>query len=42
MVSVCFSLGSPVAKKFIKDENGNYYNERMEEEILKAHKSNTC
>lgn len=35
MVSVCLSLGSPVVKKFIKDADGNYYNERMEEEILK-------
>lgn len=35
MVSVCFTLGSPVAKKFIKDADGNYFNERMEEEILK-------
>lgn len=33
--TICFSLGSPVAKKFIKDENGNYYNKRMEEEIIK-------
>jgi hypothetical protein len=35
MVNVCFSLGSPVIKKFIKDSDGNYFNERMEEEILK-------
>jgi uncharacterized protein YdaU (DUF1376 family) len=35
MVSVCFTLGSPVAKKFVKDADGNYFNERMEEEILK-------
>lgn len=35
MVSVCFSLGSPVVKKFIQDENGLYFNERMELEILK-------
>jgi uncharacterized phage protein (TIGR02220 family) len=38
MVSVCFSLGSPVVKKFVKDEQGNYYNERMEEEIIKRRK----
>jgi hypothetical protein len=35
MVSVCFSLASPVVKKFIIDSDGNYYNERMEEEIIK-------
>ena len=35
MVSVCLSLGSPVIKKFVRDENGNYYNERMEQEIQK-------
>jgi hypothetical protein len=35
MVSVCLSLGSPVVKKFIRDENGCYYNERMEAEIMK-------
>jgi uncharacterized phage protein (TIGR02220 family) len=38
MVSVCFSLGSPVAKKFIIDSDGNYFNERMEEEIKKREK----
>jgi uncharacterized protein YdaU (DUF1376 family) len=35
MLSVCLSLGSPVVKKFIKDNDGKYYNERMEKEILK-------
>jgi uncharacterized phage protein (TIGR02220 family) len=35
MVCVCFSLASPVVKKFIKDSDGNYFNERMEKEILK-------
>ena len=35
MVSVCLSLASPVVKKFIKDSDGNYYNERMELEINK-------
>ena len=35
MLSVCLSLGSPVVKKFRKDAAGNYYNERMEEEIEK-------
>lgn len=35
MVSICFSLASPVVKKFSKDSDGNYYNERMEEEIEK-------
>lgn len=38
MLTICFSLGSPVAKKFIKDSDGNYYNERMEIEILKRQK----
>lgn len=35
MLSVCLSLGSPVVKKFIKDNDGFYFNERMEEEIQK-------
>lgn len=35
MISVCLSLDSPVAKKFKKDENGLYYNVRMEREIEK-------
>ncbi len=35
MVSVCLSLGSPVVRKFVRDTDGNYYNERMEEEIQK-------
>jgi|WetSurMetagenome_2_1015567.scaffolds.fasta_scaffold03883_3 hypothetical protein len=35
MVSICFSLGSPVVKKFIKDTEGNYFNIRMDEEITK-------
>jgi len=35
MVSICFSLGSPVIKKFVKDSEGNYFNVRMEEEIEK-------
>jgi len=35
MVSVCLSLGSPVIKKFVQDADGNYYNERMEQEIQK-------
>jgi uncharacterized protein YdaU (DUF1376 family) len=35
MVSICFTLGSPVVKKFVQDADGNYYNERMEQEIQK-------
>jgi len=35
MVSVCLSLGSPVIKKFTQDEQGFYYNIRMDEEIIK-------
>lgn len=35
MISVCLSLDNQAAKKFIKDENGFYYNERMEQEIKK-------
>lgn len=35
MLSVCLSLGSPVVKKFKRDADGNYYNERMDEEIEK-------
>jgi uncharacterized protein YdaU (DUF1376 family) len=29
MISICGSLDSPVISKFIKDDNGNYYNDRM-------------
>jgi hypothetical protein len=35
MVEVCSSLESPVVKKFVRDEDGNYYNERMREETVK-------
>ena len=35
MLSVCLSLDSPVLLKFSKDDNGFYYNERMELEINK-------
>jgi len=35
MLSVCFTHDSPVFKKFNKDENGCYYNRRMEKEIIK-------
>lgn len=35
MISVCLSLDNQAAKKFIKDEKGYYYNERMEQEIKK-------
>lgn len=35
MISVCLSLDNQAAKKFIKDEKGFYYNERMEQEIKK-------
>lgn len=35
MVSVCLNLASPVVKKFIQDDNGLYYNIRMDEEIKK-------
>ena len=35
MLSICLTLANPVAKKFIQDADGNYYNERMEEEITK-------
>jgi hypothetical protein len=38
MITICFSLASPVVKKFIKDSAGNYYNERMEKEIIKRKK----
>jgi uncharacterized protein YdaU (DUF1376 family) len=33
MIKICKSFDSPVIKKFITDENGNYYNVRMESEI---------
>jgi uncharacterized protein YdaU (DUF1376 family) len=32
MINICKSNDSPVIKKFIKDENGNYYNQRMRDE----------
>jgi len=35
MISVCGSIDSPVIKKFVKDDDGNYYNERMELEKVK-------
>lgn len=35
MLDVCQSYDSPVFKKFIKDENGNWYNKRMDEEFQK-------
>jgi hypothetical protein len=35
MISVCLSYDSPVIKKFVKDEFGKYYNERMLFEIEK-------
>lgn len=35
MLEVCKTADSPVIKKFVTDENGFYYNERMEEEIGK-------
>jgi hypothetical protein len=38
MVSISFSLGSPVCAKFTKDKDGNYFNERMELEIEKRAK----
>lgn len=34
MISVCNSNDSQVIKKFIKDKDGNYYNKRMETEII--------
>lgn len=35
MLTICLSLGSPVVKKFVRDADGNFYNERMETEIQK-------
>jgi len=35
MISVCLSYDSPVIKKFMIDNNGLYYNKRMDEEIEK-------
>lgn len=40
MLDVCGSYDSPVIKKFIKDDKGDWYNERMEEEKIK--RSNYC
>ncbi len=35
MIDICKSCDSPVFKKFIPDSEGLYFNERMENEILK-------
>ena len=35
MLSICKSYDEDIFSKFIKDEEGNYYNERLEEEIIK-------
>lgn len=35
MLEVCKTADSPVIKKFVTDDNGFYYNERMEKEIEK-------
>jgi len=40
MISVCGSHDSPVIKKFIKDNDGLYYNTRMENEKIK--RANYC
>ena len=32
---ICGTLRSKVVKKFVKDEEGNYYNPRMEVEITR-------
>lgn len=32
LIAICGSLDSPVAKKFIKDSDGTYYNEKMKQE----------
>ena len=38
LLSVSFSLASPVVKKFVRDKDGYYFNERMELEIEKRNK----
>lgn len=35
MINICSSLDSPVINKFIKNEQGNYYNQRMKDEAEK-------
>ena len=40
MIFICKSYDSPVMKKFVKDESGNYYNVRMREEGEK--RANYC
>jgi uncharacterized protein YdaU (DUF1376 family) len=35
MINICNSLDNPVIKKFIKNEEGHYYNKRMREEAEK-------
>lgn len=35
MTQICGNLDSPVIAKFVKDANGYYYNERLEEETKK-------
>lgn len=38
MINICRSLDSPVIKKFVKDNDGNYYNKRMRDEAEKRKK----
>jgi hypothetical protein len=40
MINICGTLDSPVIKKFVRDEGGGYYNERMREESIK--RKNYC
>ena len=40
MISICGSIDSPVIKKFIKDDEGLYYNKRMD--IEKERRLNYC
>jgi len=38
MITVCGSLESPVVNRFVRDENGNYYNKQMRIESEKRSK----
>jgi len=41
MINICKSYDSPVMRKFIKDPDGLFYNERMEKEVLRRRNYST-
>lgn len=38
MIMICKTYDNDIFSKFIKDSNGNYYNQRLEDEIIKRKK----